>query len=894
MIFVGVLFTAFSCSPTRRLKADEKLLIKNHIVEVDGKKKDEDIASFVQPKPNRKFLGFWRLYLQIYNLPNPEKLEVKKQKQLVKLDQKNREIQEYNNTVSNPKKKKKFKKERLLFGEWLQKIGEKPSLTSPYITNQTTSQISKQLKNKGYFFAEVQDSITYGKPLSKNQLKIKEAEYKTLDSAAQVQMDSLIAKTARKKVKLGDTAKAYVYFFIKRDVPYFLSKDSIEIEIEDTAINQIVQSVKSRSLIVPGMQFDVDKMDEERERLVNVIQARGYYLFRKDFIVFEADTTKGNRTVGLKLIIKNPDIKYLVGKDTVLVNRHKVFKVNDIYVFTNYSMQDSLNHYNLSKSEEDYVFKYRDELNYSSKVIARAIYFNKGNNYSKWQENVTREMLNDLRNFRYVNVRYEPVFTNENFDSLRTFVELAPLTKQNISVSFQGTRTDLSLGASASLGYLNRNIFKGAEILEFRINGGADIQVPQGNITITGQNSPVLGAFNTLEAGAQLSLTTPRFLFPIKLSKVKKRSTPKTVISLNYNYQQRIDYSRHIGSFFFGYTWRQLTSEKRMRTLIKKAQSTGEWYQTAFKTHNVNVAEISIVQASLSDEFRHYIDSINDNFVKNSFQSQYIQASSYTFTLETPIRKNNKFYFRFNAQVGGNLLYLFYNVAKAERDTFGYNSNGPILRYELGNIPFAQYARTDFDFRYYRHFGTKRNHSLNFRMYAGVAVPFGNSIAIPFEKSFFIGGANDMRAWLPRTLGPGGYSDPNANKGRVDQIGDVKLLGMIEYRFKVYRFFELAVFMDAGNIWLLNDESVTERPDAQFKLDRFYKQFALDAGVGVRLNFTYFIFRLDWAVPLRDPSKVNPWVVTNPSVYDVIDETTNKVTSRPFWTHFNIGIGYPF
>lgn len=288
-----MLFMAFSCSPTRRLKGDEKLLIKNHIVEVDGKKKDEDIASFVQPKPNRKFLGFWRLYLQIYNLPNPEKLAVKKDKQRAKLDQKNREIQEYNNSVTNPKKQKKYKKERLLFGEWLQKIGEQPSLTSPYITNQTTTQITKQLKNKGYFFAEVQDTITYGRPLSKNQLKIKESEYKILDSSAQVQMDSLVAKTARRNIKSGDTARAYVYFFIKRDAPYFLSKDTIEIAIKDSAINQIVHSVKNRSLIVPGMQFDVDKMDEERERLVNVIQARGYYLFRKEFIVFEADTTKG-------------------------------------------------------------------------------------------------------------------------------------------------------------------------------------------------------------------------------------------------------------------------------------------------------------------------------------------------------------------------------------------------------------------------------------------------------------------------------------------------------------------------------------------------------------------------------------------------------------------------
>ncbi len=889
-----MLFFVFSCSPTRRLKSDEKLLIKNHIIELDGSKKDEDIASFVHPKPNRKLLGVWRLYLQIYNLPNPDKLEQNKQKQRLKIEQKNLKIQEHNNTVTNPKKLKKYKKERLLFGEWLQKIGEKPALTTPYITEQTSSQIQKQLKNNGYFFSTVKDTTVYGNGLSKTQLKIKEASFKQLDSAQSVQLDSTIAKENRKKVKIGDTARANVYFFIERKEPYFLSKDSIVYEIQDSAIEQIVHNVKRSSLIKPGMQFNIDKMDEERERLVNVIQSRGYYLFRKEFIVFEADTTKGNRTVGLTLIIRDPNVKYLVNNDTILVDRHKIFKIKEISVIPNYSMQDSLGHYNLTKEEEEYIFRYNDALNYSSKVLSRAIYFNKGNNYSKWQENVTREMLNDLRNFRYVNVRYEPILTKGTYDSLKTYIELAPLTKQNLSVSFQGTRTDLSLGASASLGYLNRNIFKGAEILEFRINGGADIQVPQGNKTITGQSSPVLGAFNTLEAGAQLSLTTPRFLFPIRISRIKKRSTPKTVISLNYNYQQRVDYSRHIGSFFFGYTWRQLTSEKRMLALIKKSQTTGEWVQASYKTHSVNLAEISIVQASLSDVFRHYIDSINDNFVKNSFQSQYIQASSYTFTLETPIRKNNKFYLRVNAQMGGNLLYAFYSVAKAPRDTFGTNANGPILRYDLGNIPFAQYARTDFDFRYYRHFGTKKNHSLNFRMYAGVAVPFGNSIAIPFEKSFFIGGANDMRAWLPRTLGPGAYSDPNASNGRVDQIGDVKLLGMIEYRFKVYRFFEMAVFMDAGNIWLLNDESVTERPNSQFKIDSFYKQFALDAGIGVRLNFTYFIFRLDWAIPLRDPTKLNPWVVTDPNIYNVIDATTNQVTSRPFWTHFNIGIGYPF
>lgn len=883
-----MLFAAFSCSPTRRLTGNERLLISNQVEEIDGKKKSEDISSFVQPRPNRKFLGFWRLYLQIYNLPNPQKLAENKQKQIDKIELKNQRIIAHNSTVSNPKKKKKLKKEKLLFGEWLQKIGEKPVLATPFIADQSSTQIQKQLNNKGYFYASVSDTITYGRALSKNELKIKIAQYKNLDSTETLKIKTLIEKEENTKHKLGDTLKAYVYYFVVRNEPYFLSKDSIQYDIKDTAIARIIQLTKSRSLIIPGTQFDIDKLDDERERIVNIMQARGYYMFKKDYIYFDADTTLGNKKVGLKMVIKNPDVKYLVNNDTITITKHKIFKINDIFVIPNYSMQDSINYYNLSKEDGGYIFKFHNQLNYNSTILARAISLSTGENYSKRQENITRDMLNGLRNFRYVNVRYEPIFTNGEFDSLQTFVELAPLTKQNISASFQGTRTDLSLGASASLGYVNRNIFKGAEILEFRVNGGADIQVPQGNATITNQVSPVLGAFNTLEAGAQLSLSTPRFLFPIRLDKINKRLVPKTVISLNYNYQQRVDYSRHIGSFFFGYTWKQNPREKRSR--MRGYESSN----VVMKNHSVNVAEISIVQASLTDAFRHYIDSINDNFVKNSFQSQYIQASSYTFTLETPVRRNNKFFFRFNAQMGGNLLYLFYNVAKAERDTFGINGNGPILRYELGKIPFAQYARTDFDFRYYRFLGKKSKHSINFRAYAGVAVPFGNSTAIPFEKSFFIGGANDMRAWLPRTLGPGSYSDPNANKGRVDQIGDVKLLGMIEYRFTVYKFFEMAVFMDAGNIWLLNDEKVTERPGAQFKLDSFYKQFALDAGIGFRFNFTYFIFRLDWAIPLRDPSKANPWVVTDPSIYDVVDPLTGKITSRPFWTHFNIGIGYPF
>ncbi len=800
-----------SCSPTRRLAADQYLLVKNKVIESVPQKKSEkdDIADYVLPKTNKKFLGFWRFYLQIYNLPNQAKLAVKKQKQLVKLNDKNQKIAAYNATVTNPKKLKKYKKERLLFGEWLQKNGEAPVLLDSIKIRKSKELLTNYAQNKGFFQAWVSDSVVIKKQ------------------------------------------KATVIYTVHRGPAYYI--DSIKYDIRNPVINFYVESNIQRTKLKNNMKYDLFKLDEERTRLTEIMKNNGYYLFLKDNIYYSADTLADSGQTHITMKVKEPDLTFTIDNDddrtnaldTIHFTKHKKFKIRNIYVVPNFlfNEEDIISADTVKYKDYTYIF-YNGKHNYSPKVISQNIFFEKDQYYSSTNEIKTQKALSELRNFKYINIEFKFHFTDKKDDQLDCIINLSPMPKQGLSAEAQGTTTAGNLGVSISAGYANKNLFKGADFFDFRIYAGAEISIL--NLTDT-SNVDQVSSFNTFEIGAQTSLLTNKFLFPIRIDKVAKWVKPKTRLSLGFNFQTRPDYFRIVGSGTFGY----------------------EWSSSARIKHILNPAEISYVFVKKTQAFEDYINSIGDQFVLNTYIPHYIQASSYTFlynSLELNLRKDFIF-FRGNVQIAGNILSLISKVGNDVPDNAGYHT-------VFNNVRYSQYFRAELDLRYYLH--PHKYHSFAFRAFLGIGVPYGNSKVMPFEKAFFIGGSNDLRAYLPRTMGPGAYLDTNAK--RVDQVGDMKILINAEYRGKIYRFIEGALFADFGNIWLLNPDP--DRTGGQISW-HFIEEFAFGAGAGLRLNFGFFIFRFDVAFPLRDPRLPygSRWVITN---------------LKPDMVRYNIAIGYPF
>jgi len=354
--------------------------------------------------------------------------------------------------------------------------------------------------------------------------------------------------------------------------------------------------------------------------------------------------------------------------------------------------------------------------------------------------------------------------------------------------------------------------------------------------------------FNTIELGVSAGITFPQFLIPIKPELLSKKFKPRTTISIGYNYQHQQHYDRHISNINFGYSWMQSTKIK----------------------HVLNPVEISLVKVYTDAYFDSVMNAEQDNRLKNQYTDHMVAGLKYTFSFSSQeISKLKDFiYIRANFETGGNLIYAFNKILNTPKPDSG--------GFKIFGLPYAQYVRPDIDFRYYNLY--PNNFSLVYRFYGGIGIPYGNSTLLPFEKAFFAGGANGMRGWRMYTLGPGSYNNPGSSE-TFNQIGDIQLEANAEYRFPIYGWIRGALFADVGNIWLLQDSK--DLPGGKFTFPGFLTEFGVDAGFGIRLDFDFFIFRLDPAIPLYVPSYPtgDRWYFNKMQIKDII---------------WNFGIGYPF
>ena len=658
-------------------------------------------------------------------------------------------------------------------------------------------------------------------------------------------------------VKIKNKKAVVTYNISLPRQPYIIRNFSIE--SEDTLVKAAVAEIMKSGSLVGGIPYNFYVLDQERERLVKEMRNRGFYYFSTDFVFYEIDSLIGNRQLDVHLQIRDPRQFIGMSGDQPLYRklRHNRYAIRSIYVYPRFDLRSGIHPwtdtliYEAPMREGDSInnrlyFIYSGKLRIRPAALRHAIYFSKGSLYNFSAVENTYKSLSDLPIYRYVNLEFSEADTagisQSRLGWLDCHIQLSRTQVHGLSVETEATNTGGDLGISGNVVYQNRNLLRGGELLRVRLRGAAEMQKTFGSP----QKNKLL-LFDTYETGIETSLTFPRFIGPVRNDYFPAHLKPRTSLNLGYNYQDRPDYRRYITNA--GLTYRFRLSE--------------------FSEHQLTPLEVNAIKIYATPEFQALIDSIDDQGIRNQYSNHLIPSLRYSYVYSDQVlgKVKNFRYFRLYLESAGNLMYL-YNKLTGTRP----NEDGD---FTLFGIRYAQFVKTSFDVRFFRMFDA--THVLAFRIFSGIAVPYGNSDYLPFEKGFFGGGANGMRGWALRSLGPGSYS-PMAGR-TYNRMGDMQMEANLEYRFPLYGSFRGALFADLGNIWLVRENPLY--PDGVFNPGKFYREFALDGGVGFRFDFTYFVFRLDAALPILDPARPG-------GNYYVLPEA--RISSL-VW---NFGIGYPF
>lgn len=692
--------------------------------------------------------------------------------------------------------------------DWLKRIGEAPVIYQDYQTIQSMQHLQVYLRNKGYYDAIVADTIIF------NEKK----------------------------------RKANLAFTIQSGLPYLVN--NYRYRIDDPRLAPLVFSDTAYQTVKPGDIFDVDELNAERQRIATLLKNHGYYDFSVDNVQYLADTTLTAKEVDLTMEIGDGDLN---SESDSLVHFRK-------YVVRNYRINTSFAPMQLAQKngemaldtlfEPPYTFIYKDKLRYNRELLENINRIKDSTYYSLLNVEKTFRSLNQLQQFKVVNLNFDevPELGNDSIGVLDCNLLLSPNPRQSFSVEVEGTNSSGNLGVAGTINCQHFSLFHGAEILDITLRTAWERQEALvSNSTFD---------FNTRELGLEASISLPKFLAPLKGNRFFKYQVPQTVFTAGYNYQQRPEYTRTIANFKFGYSWKS----------------------KAYRTNYLNLLDWNMVNLSAFDQ--DFINSIQDLYIKSSYTDHMIMAMNYTLVDNTQhIERDNTYhYFRWGAESAGNLLAAAVKLSGRDKyQTVDPDTNEQLEYYRVLGTRFAQYLKTDLEYRY--GYQLDKYNSLVSRAFLGIALPYGNFDVIPFEKKYFGGGANGIRAWQVRTLGPGTYLAPEGSY--PNQNADIKLEGNLEYRYRLLGIVEGAFFLDAGNIWAINSKD--NREGAVFQFNQFFKEIAIGTGAGLRFDFNYFVFRLDMGIKMRDPSLPagRRFIWGN---YPITGDHFN----------FNFAIGYPF
>lgn len=679
----------------------------------------------------------------------------------------------------------------------LRKMGDAPRIYDARVAEETRMQILGAVQNKGYL-------------------------------GAQVSLEEKIKKN-----------KLDTYYRISSGKPYIIS--SIDYNVEDYVIRDLLMNDSIHSGLKVGERFDVNQLEEEKNKITQFLLNRGYYRFNKDYITFQADTVNGTYRIDLTMNIGLNNMPN--SSETSLHRQYSIRNVNYL-MDVDYSLNNGVNLDTMSYGGINIL--YDKKLFLRPGVIDSHNRIVSGKLYSNRDVMSTYSSLSRLGILKYSNIRFVEHLENDSA-YLDAFVSLSKNKNKMLSFQVEGTNSAGDLGAAASVTYTHRNLFKGSETFTIKVRGAYE--------AVTGLEGYANN--NYTEYGVESSLDFPEFMFPFLTSDFKKRVNAKSEVSIKYNWQIRPEFERTLASAAWSYRW---NSGRRAN-------------------HRLDVLDINYIympyRSNTFIEYLNYMDEVNP-LLRYSYEDLFIVRLGYTYTYNSAgvttqqTAKKSSYSIRFNIEESGNLIYGFSKLIHKKP------SDGESFR--MGNISFAQYVKTDFDFA--KNIMIDDRNSLVFHIATGVAIPYGNSKSLPFEKLYFSGGANSVRGWSVRSLGPGRYHGNSGSLDYVNHTGDIKLDLNVEYRTHLFWKLNGAAFIDAGNVWTLKSRYSDDT--GQFAFNRFYKEIAVSYGLGVRFDLDFLILRFDGGMKAINPmeSGADRFPVIRPDF------------SRDFAFHF--AVGYPF
>jgi outer membrane protein insertion porin family len=646
---------------------------------------------------------------------------------------------------------------------------------------------------------------------------------------SRLQIEKYIQSKGYLKAKVTDTIsikkKRAQLIFTTDQGPLFRIR-KITDSIPDPKVRGLYRANRPRfSHLQPGGRFDTDSVAYDRDAFYQVMKRNGYYDFFRQYINFNYDSTYNSSVVDLQVIIDNPANK----------SAHPIYTINNTLITISNSRGQTPG--NADTLQVDSQFRFVD---YSKKfkphTVIDYVFQKKGEIYDADRQTLTTSRLSELNVFRNVP---NPTYTKlgDSTNRLDTKIDIVPLKQMSDRVEgeflFSGGRYGYNVGNT----FTNRNIFKQAAALQVKLNY---------SVLYDNGNSGTSGIQNQ-DFKIGVSLSYPRIISPFDFAKPGKFGVPHTTFSTNY-------------SLFYQKGLVERTS------FINSV--TYDFAETANKLHSVTPISIEFSKGSIDPVANQELLAQNRySYIYLIGRTVFTTGSQYTYQVNgNQLNTYGNFtYFRGALDVGGNMLSGVSNLFNTPRNELGQR--------KIFGYAFAQYTKAEIDFRVYRSLGGERQ--FIFRLNPGLGVPYGNSSQLIFEKNFYAGGANDMRAWLPRTLGPGqfnratAYGPPTPLGGPtssgdllrtrlkyIDQFGEVKFVTNAEYRYKLANNFfgsilKGAIFIDAGNVWRLHKED--DNPNGEFRFNNILQSTAIGVGTGLRFDLSFFVFRLDAAFKIKDP-----------------------------------------
>jgi outer membrane protein assembly factor BamA len=625
---------------------------------------------------------------------------------------------------------------------------------------------------------------------------------------------------------------------------------AIQYDFQDRFIAPILFADTINSLVRVGDIFNTATLDSERERVTSYLRDRGYYDFSVNDISFRYpyDTT-GNREAPLTMVVRKHLVDYSDRGEAIMAE-NKIYYIDQINIFPNYdsSVDASQDTYQDTVAYQGVAVIYATKRNVRPRLLYPAISLTPGQLYDASQVNRTYNNLMSLGYFKSVRITFDeqrPLRTdttqlseNPPVGYLTCNIQGTPQLKQSYKIDLEGSTTTSFYGLKASVGYQNRNLFRGMESFDMSFSVGHEFMKSRDS-----------GKRNAQEFGVSAGLLFPRFVFPFLRSRYRPSLlNPRTRFELSFNYQDRPYYRRTLSSVTWTYSW-----------------SNAKYSSFTLRPIDVNIIDMSYIDES-------FFDKLQNLYLRNSYTSQLAAgiSGSYTYNNQVKHSGRNATLVRVNWETAGNLIggleHLFSSCATGQN------------YYEIFGIRYAQYFRVDVSASRKIMLGEKS--AIAGRLYGGCGMAYGNSSSIPFERLFYCGGSNGMRGWVPRMLGPGTVI---VNPDEVDypsQLGDMKLEANLELRFPIWGIFYGATFFDVGNIWFMGEKSSEYSSEAVFHFRDFYKQLGLNTGVGIRLDIKFAVLRLDWGIQLHNPN----------------DPVGERWIHNFKWrnTALNFGVGYPF